>query len=193
MQPGRHVGPVVGVLAGLDAVEEPAIDDGLAGGRDRREGRRRAPDRRRGRRTARRRPSAGAAASAAGRRARELRLGAQRGLIDELRRRALEASPQVQADPRYPALLARLSEAARSQLGPGAELDVDPPRLGGVVGERQRLRGLHPARPGGPLRSSSSAASWRNCGGERGKGRRVNGPVVEIEGIDGDARARRSR
>ena len=71
--------------------------------------------------------------AAAGRRARELRLGAQRALIDELRRRALEASPQVRADPRYPALLDRLSEAAKSQLGPGAELDVDPPRSGGVV------------------------------------------------------------
>jgi vacuolar-type H+-ATPase subunit E/Vma4 len=72
--------------------------------------------------------------AAANRRARELRLEAQRALLDELRARAREAALRLRTDPRYPELLDRLSRAARSQLGPEAELVVDPPELGGVLG-----------------------------------------------------------
>lgn len=71
--------------------------------------------------------------AAATRRARELRLQAQRALIDELRLRTHEASLRLRTEPGYPLLLDRLSEAARSQLGPAAELEVDPPDLGGVL------------------------------------------------------------
>ena len=70
---------------------------------------------------------------AASRRARELRLAAQRALIDELRLRAREAALQVRTDPGYQELLDRLSQAARSQLGPEAELELDPPELGGLL------------------------------------------------------------
>lgn len=73
--------------------------------------------------------------AAASRRARELRLEAQRALLDELRARAREAALRLRTDPRYPELLDRLSRAAKSQLGPKAELVVDPPELGGVLGQ----------------------------------------------------------
>ncbi len=71
--------------------------------------------------------------ASASRRARELRLEAERSLVDELRLRAHAAALQLRTDRRYPELLERLSEAARSQLGPDAELEVDPPGVGGVV------------------------------------------------------------
>ena len=71
--------------------------------------------------------------AAASRRARELRLEGERSLRDELRERAHEAALALRTDPGYPQLLERLSRAAKSQLGPGAELEIDPPQLGGVV------------------------------------------------------------
>lgn len=70
--------------------------------------------------------------AAANRRAREVRLAAQQGLIDELRLRACEAALELRADSRYGELLERLSHAARSQLGADAEIEVDLPDVGGV-------------------------------------------------------------
>jgi len=51
----------------------------------------------------------------------------------ELRRQVRESSVELRADPRYPALLARLTELARARLGPDARVDESP--LGGVVAE----------------------------------------------------------
>ncbi len=79
---------------------------------------------------------AGRRHAAAARRARETRLAAQRSLVDELRRRAREAALELREQPDYPELLERLSDAARSQLGDDAELEVDPPGRGGVIGRR---------------------------------------------------------
>ena len=57
------------------------------------------------------------------------------------RRAALEGARGVlglrQADG-YPALLERLARAARDQLGPDADVEVDPPGLGGVIGRAGR-------------------------------------------------------
>jgi len=76
---------------------------------------------------------------AASRRRRELRLAAQRELVDELRQRTLAAALASRGEPRYRALLARLERRVRSQLGSEVEIDEDPPGLGGVrarAGER---------------------------------------------------------
>ncbi len=70
--------------------------------------------------------------AAANRRAREVRLAAQRGLVDDLRLRANEAALELREDARYGGLLERVSQAAKSQLGADAEIEVDPPDLGGV-------------------------------------------------------------
>jgi vacuolar-type H+-ATPase subunit E/Vma4 len=72
--------------------------------------------------------------AAASRRARELRLDAQRSLLEELRLRARDAALERRAGPLYPKLLDRLSRAVRVQLGPDAALEIDPPTVGGVVG-----------------------------------------------------------
>lgn len=69
---------------------------------------------------------------AASRRGRELRLATQRTLLDELRARALDAAIAARDEPRYHDLLDRLARTARAQLGGGAELEIDPPGLGGV-------------------------------------------------------------
>lgn len=69
---------------------------------------------------------------AARRRGRELRLAAQRTLVEELHRRSLDAAFAARDDPRYGDLLRRLAIRARAHLGPGAELELDPPGLGGV-------------------------------------------------------------
>ena len=74
--------------------------------------------------------------AAASRRARELRLQAERRQLEELRRRAREAALELRSDPGYPDLLERLSRTVRMQLGEDAELDVDPPGRGGVLGRR---------------------------------------------------------
>lgn len=73
--------------------------------------------------------------AAAARHARETSLAARRNLVDELRRRSRLAVLDLREQPDYPALLERLSAAARSQLGDEAELVVDPPG-GGVIGRR---------------------------------------------------------
>jgi vacuolar-type H+-ATPase subunit E/Vma4 len=71
--------------------------------------------------------------AAANRRARELRLAAERALLDELRLRARQAALQLRVDPRYGDLLERVSQVARSQLGADTEVVVDPPDIGGVL------------------------------------------------------------
>jgi hypothetical protein len=70
----------------------------------------------------------------ASRRARELRLEAQRMLLEELRLRARDAALERRSDLTYRELLDRLARATRVQLGPDAALEVDPPAVGGVVG-----------------------------------------------------------
>jgi vacuolar-type H+-ATPase subunit E/Vma4 len=70
--------------------------------------------------------------AAATRHARELRLSAQRRVIDEFGARARREALSMPGDPRYPSLLARLSRAAKDQLGADAELKLDPPGAGGV-------------------------------------------------------------
>jgi vacuolar-type H+-ATPase subunit E/Vma4 len=72
----------------------------------------------------------------AARRAREASLAARRDLVDELRRRSRLEVLELREQPDYPALLERLSAAARSQLGDDAELVVDPPGRGGVIARR---------------------------------------------------------
>lgn len=72
------------------------------------------------------------------RRAREIRLQAQRRQVEELQRRSREAILRLRENSLYPELLDGLARAARDQLGPDAELELDPPGLGGVVGRRER-------------------------------------------------------
>ena len=66
------------------------------------------------------------------RRARTLVLAARNDVYEELRRRAHAAADGLREGPGYPALLERLATQARSQLGPDAKLELDPPG-GGVV------------------------------------------------------------
>ncbi len=70
---------------------------------------------------------------AARRHVREARLGARGALYQELRARARAEALDLRSDPRYAALLDRLAEAARAQLGTGAEIEIDPPGAGGVL------------------------------------------------------------
>lgn len=72
------------------------------------------------------------------RRAREIRLRAQRRQVDELQRRSREAVLGLRAVDGYPLLLERLARVTREQLGPGAEVELDPPGLGGVIGRKGR-------------------------------------------------------
>jgi vacuolar-type H+-ATPase subunit E/Vma4 len=72
----------------------------------------------------------------AARRAREIRLRAQQEQVEELTRRSREAVLRLREDSRYPELLERLARAAREQLGPDTELELDPPKRGGVVGRK---------------------------------------------------------
>jgi hypothetical protein len=67
------------------------------------------------------------------RQARELVLGAQRALAEELRRRARAGALALRDEPGYDTLVERLGSLARSQLGEAAELTIDPPGRGGVV------------------------------------------------------------
>ena len=73
------------------------------------------------------------------RRAREILLQAQRRQIEELQRRSREAVLLLREDNNYPELLERLSWAARDQLGPGTEVELDPPAFGGVIGRSGRM------------------------------------------------------
>jgi vacuolar-type H+-ATPase subunit E/Vma4 len=59
-------------------------------------------------------------------------LAAQRDVYDEFRRRARDATLALRDDPAYPALLDRLTASARRDLGDGAEIERDPPEVGGV-------------------------------------------------------------
>ncbi|HEV7187335.1 MAG TPA: V-type ATP synthase subunit E family protein [Blastococcus sp.] len=65
------------------------------------------------------------------REARSAVLQAQRDAYEELRRTARAAARQLRADPRYPDLVAALTERARVELGPGATVHEHPD--GGVV------------------------------------------------------------
>jgi vacuolar-type H+-ATPase subunit E/Vma4 len=76
---------------------------------------------------------AGRRRAAAHRRARELELQAQRSLLDQLRLRSQEAALGLRSDPRYAELLDRLASSARSQLGPEARVEIDPPSAGGLT------------------------------------------------------------
>ena len=69
--------------------------------------------------------------TAARRRARAIRLAAQRGAYEALRARAAHA---VEADPRMDALLRNVADAARMRLGPGASVALEP---GAVVASRR--------------------------------------------------------
>jgi hypothetical protein len=70
-------------------------------------------------------------------------LAARGDAYAELRRRARTAALTLRADSGYPQLLERLSAAARAELGPGAELEVDPAGAGGVRARRGSRRVDH--------------------------------------------------
>ncbi len=73
------------------------------------------------------------------REARSTVLGARQSAYEELRRRARARAAEVASGPGYPRLLDRLTDVARSQLGPGVELLVDEeaPGLVAVLGGRR--------------------------------------------------------
>ena len=60
-------------------------------------------------------------------------LAAQREVYEEFCRRARAAALALREEPEYPALLDRLAEAARRELGERAEIERDPLADGGVV------------------------------------------------------------
>jgi vacuolar-type H+-ATPase subunit E/Vma4 len=62
-------------------------------------------------------------------------LGAQRESYDQLCLRVRAAALALRGERDYQRLLERLSAAARRELGDDAELEVDPPELGGVRGK----------------------------------------------------------
>jgi vacuolar-type H+-ATPase subunit E/Vma4 len=76
--------------------------------------------------------------AAATRKAREIRLRARQRQMEELERLARAAVLDARSDDRYPALLERLAAVVREQLGPDAEIEIDPAGLGGVIGRRGR-------------------------------------------------------
>ena len=61
-------------------------------------------------------------------------LAEQRASYDELRRRARAAVLRLRDEADYPELLERLAAAARRDLGDDAQLQIDPPDVGGVRG-----------------------------------------------------------
>jgi vacuolar-type H+-ATPase subunit E/Vma4 len=61
-------------------------------------------------------------------------LAARRSLYDELRRRARSSVLTLRDEPGHGQLLQRLASVARHDLGEGAELEIDPPDVGGVRG-----------------------------------------------------------
>ena len=69
--------------------------------------------------------------TAARRRARAIRLAAQRSAYESLRARAARA---VEADPRTRGLLRSIADAARMRLGPGASVTLEP---GAVIASRR--------------------------------------------------------
>jgi len=73
------------------------------------------------------------------RRARTLVLEAQRAAYDDARREAHAAAERLRSGPRYAELVDDLAARAHEALGPGAEIERDPPE-GGVVGRRGNRR-----------------------------------------------------
>jgi vacuolar-type H+-ATPase subunit E/Vma4 len=65
--------------------------------------------------------------------ARRMALAARAEVLEEFHRRAVEAAQALREGPGYAGLLDRLAAAARAQLGPAAQLEIDPPAGGGVV------------------------------------------------------------
>jgi vacuolar-type H+-ATPase subunit E/Vma4 len=66
------------------------------------------------------------------------RLEARGALYDELRGRARAEVLVLRSEPGYGALLDRLAEAAREQLGADAAIERDPPAAGGIIGRYGR-------------------------------------------------------
>jgi vacuolar-type H+-ATPase subunit E/Vma4 len=71
--------------------------------------------------------------------ARTLVLEAQREVYDDVRREAHAAAQQLRSRTGYRELVERLAAMARDQLGPDAELELDPPN-GGVVAHARNRR-----------------------------------------------------
>ncbi len=59
-------------------------------------------------------------------------LRARREAYEELRRRGRAAVLRLREEPGYAAFLDRLAAGARRELGPEAQLEIDPPGAGGV-------------------------------------------------------------
>ena len=76
------------------------------------------------------------------RRARTLVLEAQRAIYDDVRREARASVQRLRSEPQYEQLLERLSAVVREELGPEAELVLDPPE-GGVIGRLGNRRVEH--------------------------------------------------
>lgn len=66
--------------------------------------------------------------------ARRLVLEAQHRVHTEARRAVREAALQLRGEPGYAALLDGLRRMAAERLGGGADLQLDPPASGGVIG-----------------------------------------------------------
>lgn len=75
----------------------------------------------------------GLTAAREGRDARGLVLGAERDAYEALRVQVRGAVLAIREDPAYPRLLDRLERTVRSQLGPDARIERDPPEVGGLV------------------------------------------------------------
>lgn len=71
--------------------------------------------------------------------ARTLVLESKRAVYDDARREARVAVQRLRSEPRYEELLERLAARAREELGPEAELELDPPD-GGVIGRVDNRR-----------------------------------------------------
>ncbi len=71
--------------------------------------------------------------SESARAAREAVLAARREACDSLARTAEAAVLALRENPAYPRLLEALRAAALAQLGPGASVELDPRRYGGVI------------------------------------------------------------
>jgi vacuolar-type H+-ATPase subunit E/Vma4 len=74
------------------------------------------------------------------RRARAIVLAARQEAYQGLRERGHAAAQALRTGPRYTALLDRLEQLARGQLGPDARVERDPPDLGGVIAEADGRR-----------------------------------------------------
>jgi vacuolar-type H+-ATPase subunit E/Vma4 len=90
------------------------------------------------------------------RRARALVLEARRAVYEDARREAHAAAQRLRLQPRYQQLLDRLAAQVKEELGPDAELELDPPE-GGVLGRLGNRRVDH-----------TLPASVERCLGERG-------------------------